>query len=249
MKPNEASPLAIEHRDGVLSLTLNRPTSANALSPSLVEALIKELVDLNKIRLISLRGEGKHFCAGLDLADIDDLSDGDLLWRILRIEKLLQLVHHAPVPVAAFAQGQVVGAGADLFAACWRRVAASNANFRFPGWNFDLALGTRRLARLVGSEAASDLLIDTKILSAEQACQVGLASQLAEPEEWPSLIECLRHRASALSPIALRDMLALTRTDSRSEDLAEIVTTAGQPGLKARIVGYRDRVKLERRRS
>lgn len=238
--------LRVERDGGLLTLTLNRPDNANALSPALVEALIDALSGAEGARLCVLRGAGRHFCAGFDLSDLDALSDGDLLWRILRIETLLQRVHHAPCPVVALAQGQVVGAGADLFAACWRRVAAPGARFRFPGWNFELALGTRRLTRLVGQDTARDLLIDTKVLAAEAALARGLATDLAEPTDWPGLVEDSLRRAGALPPRALRDMLTLTLQDSREADMAAIVATAGRPGLKERIVAYRDRVAARR---
>ena len=234
-----------EQDGALLSLTLNRPERANALSPELVETLIAALESAEQVRLCVLRGAGRHFCAGFDLSDLEDLSDGDLLWRFLRIERLLQLVHHAPFPVLALAHGQVVGAGADLFAASWHRVAAPNAKFRMPGWNFELALGTRRLTQLIGQDAARDLLIDTKILNAPEAQACGLASALAQPEDWPALVAASLERAGALPPRALGDMLALTTADTREADLAAIVTTAGRPGLKQRIIAYRDRVKAQ----
>ena len=238
--------LKVERAGARLALTLSRSESANALSPALVEALIDALTSARDVRLCVIRGEGRHFCAGFDLSDLEDLSDGDLLWRVLRIETLLQLVHHAPYPVMALAQGQVVGAGADLFAACWRRVAAPDAKFRMPGWNFELALGTRRLTALIGREAARDLLIDTKVLAAAEAVACGLASEQAAPEAWPALIEAAQRRAEALPPRALRDMLELTTTDSRRADLAAIVETAGRPGLKARILAYRKQVMAKK---
>ena len=246
MAATSSAELQVARDGGLLSLTLDRPESANALSPALVEALIEALTAAQDVRLCVLRGDGKHFCAGFDLSDLEDLSDGDLLWRVLRIEALLQRVHHAPFPVMALAQGQVVGAGADLFAACWRRVAAPNAKFRMPGWNFELALGTRRLTHLIGQDAARDLLIDTKVMPAEDAVACGLASDLAEMNDWPSLVEVSLKRASALPPNAVRDMLSLTTTDTRAEDIAAIVATAGRPGLKDRIVAYRDRVIAEK---
>lgn len=246
----EASATALRvERDGkLLSLTLDRPGSANALSPALVEALVGALTTARDVRLCVLRGAGKHFCAGFDLSELDDLSDGDLLWRFLRIETLLQSVHHAPFPVLALAQGQVVGAGADLFAACWRRVAAPGAKFRMPGWNFELALGTRRLTQLVGRDAARDLLIDTKVLPAEAARACGLASDLEDPDDWPRLVEASLERASALPPAALRDLLALTTADTRNDDIAAIVATAGRPGLKDRVRAYRDRAIARKKR-
>ena len=234
--------LRIERSDGLLALTLNRPKQGNALSPALVEVLIETLEAAESVRLCVLRGEGKHFCTGFDLSELDSLSDGDLLGRFLRIETLLQMVHHAPFPVAAFAQGQVVGAGADLFAACWQRAAAPDAKFRMPGWNFELALGTRRLTNLIGPGAARDLLIDTKVLPAEDALSFGLATELADASAWPAMIEALLKRASALPPDALSALFEITSTDTRDADLAAVVRTAGRPGLKERVAAYRDKV-------
>ena len=234
--------LRVERSDDLLALTLNRPKQGNALSPALVEALIETLDAAESVRLCVLRGEGRHFCTGFDLSDLEALSDGDLLWRFLRIETLLQMVHHAPFPVAAFAQGQVVGAGADLFAACWQRVAAPDAKFRMPGWNFELALGTRRLTNLIGQDAARDLLIDTKVLPAEGALSCGLATELADPGAWPAMIDGLLERASTLPPNALSALFEVTIKDTRDADLAAVVKTAGRPGLKERVAAYRDKV-------
>jgi enoyl-CoA hydratase/carnithine racemase len=234
--------LLVERNDDLLVLTLNRPAASNALSPTLVEALYAEITSAKDVRLCVIRGEGKHFCAGFDLSELESLSDGDLLWRFLRIEQMLQAVHHAPFPTIALAHSQMVGAGADLFAACWKRIAAPDVRLKMPGWNFELALGTRRLTRLIGSDEARDLLIDTKTLCAEQCLSSNLCTTIAEPEQWDQLVEDLLQRTRALPPKALEDMLSLTSHDSRDSDLAAIVHTAGKPGLKARIVAYRTKV-------
>ncbi len=132
MSSRQEPVLQVEQRQGVMTLTLNRPESANALSPELTETLIETLTSAKDVQLAVIRGAGRHFCAGFDLSDLEALSDGDLLWRFLRIEILLQTVHHSPFAVVALAQGQAVGAGADLFAACWRRVAAPGLKLRMP---------------------------------------------------------------------------------------------------------------------
>jgi enoyl-CoA hydratase/carnithine racemase len=238
--------LKIEQADGLLQLTLNRPHSANALNPDLTEALIQALTQAKDIRLCVIRGAGRHFCSGFDLGDLENLSDGDLLWRFLRIETLLQAIYHSPFAVVALGHGQIVGAGADLFAACWRRVAAGDAKFKMPGWNFELALGTRRLTHLIGQDAARDLLIDTRVMSAEEGLNCGLASDLASQQEWPALIDELKQRTTALSTRALEQMLDLTSRDTRNDDIAAIVKSAGRPGLKGRIMAYRDQLAASR---
>jgi enoyl-CoA hydratase/carnithine racemase len=230
MSTSEESILQIERQKGIMTLTLNRPESANALSPELTETLIETLTSAKDVQLAVIRGAGRHFCAGFDLS-------------FLRIEILLQTVHHSPFAVVALAQGQAVGAGADLFAACWRRVAAPGLKLRMPGWNFELALGTRRLTHLIGTDAARDLLIDTRTLSAEECLARGLASDLAAAEQWPALVEDLQQRAGSLSPRALANMLELTAGDTRDADIAAVVRSAARPGLKDRILAYREQFK------
>lgn len=238
--------LLVERADGSLTLTLNRPHVSNALSPVLVEMLIDVFAEAHQVRSCVIQAQGRNFCAGLDLSDLESLSDGEVLWRILRVETLLQAVHHAPFDTLALAQGHAVGAGADLFVVCTQRVAAPGCRFSMPGWNFELALGTRRLANLIGNDAARTLLRAPGAVSAAQAAQWGLVSQLAQPDEWQHLISEFRVRSSRLTPFAVASMLSLTRNDTRADDLAAVVQTAGRPGLKERLVQYRQRALHER---
>lgn len=237
--------LLVDQQADVLTLTLNAPAKANALAPDMVERMIDALDTAQGVRLAIIRGNGRHFCAGFDLSGLEDMTDGDLLWRFLRIELLLQKLHKAPFATLALAQGQVVGAGAALFAACWKRVAAPGARFRMPGWNFELALGTRRLAQLIGMDGARDMLIDTRSVPAPEALSLGLATDIADPADWPALTDRLAARARSLPDGATRAMLALTRTDTDDADLAALVRTAGRPGLKDRILAYRRRMEAQ----
>lgn len=228
----------VERNGAHLLLTLTSPATSNALAPMMVEALIEAISDAGDARSCCIQGEGRNFCAGFDLSDIDDVSDGDLLHRFLRIETLLQLVHHAPFPVIALCQGHVIGAGADLVASCWKRVAAPSTKFKMPGWNFELALGTRRLARLIGSDHARDMLIDTRSVEAPEALAIGLISDIAPKEEWAEQVTSFQGRSTALPDYSSRAMFSLTLPDTRAQDIAAIVATAGRPGLKARIQAY-----------
>ena len=238
--PSYDPDLICTREDDVLLLTLNRGSKANSLTPTLVEDLITALDQPDNVRMAVIRGEGKHFCAGFDLSDISELSDGDLLWRFVRIELLLQKIYHSPFPIVALGHGQIVGAGADLFVACWHRVAAPCAKLKMPGWNFELALGSGRLAALIGQDAARDMLIDTRSISAEQAREIGLASDLIEKEGWEDLVTTLAARARALPTEATTNMLALTGSKNAELDLAALVRSAARPGLKSRIDKYRN---------
>ena len=241
---------ALASRDGeVAVLRLNRPERGNALGPELVEALGEAFEDAlaGGARLVVLRGEGRHFCTGFDLTDLDSLSDGDLLLRVVRIEALLQRIHAAPVATMAIATGRIFGAGADLFAACDRRVAAPDALFAFPGPAFGLVLGTARLAALVGRDRARDILLSGRELPAEAALAASLATVLLPPEEIGPEIARTAEAAARLDPATVA---ALHRRTARAEDdadLAALVRSAARPGLKQRIIDYRAQVAARRK--
>lgn len=240
-------PLIAEQDNDVLTLQLNRPKQANAMSLELSESILKAITESEGVRLAVIRSTSQNFCAGFDLSDIADCSDGDLLWRFTRIETMLQAVHHAPFPTLALAQGHVIGAGADLFAACSRRVATPDTGFKFPGWNFELALGTRRLSRLIGPDDARDILMSSRRVRAHEAAGLGLVSDLAAEDQWDELAEQYAKQSRTLPEFSNRSMLNLVQTDTRAEDMAAVVATAGRPGLKERILAFQASVAAARK--
>src|SRR5688572_33135990 len=152
--------LGVERRGTTLFLTLDRPGKMNALSATLVEALLAAVngAYADGTRLLVLRGNGKNFSAGFDMGGYESQSEGDLLLRFVRIEQLLQAVRHAPFDTLVLAHGKNFGAGVDLVCACARRVASPEATFRMPGLKFGLVLGTRLFAQRVGAERARQVL-------------------------------------------------------------------------------------------
>lgn len=231
--------------DAVLHVTLTRAERANALSETLVEALLAVLDDAERerVRLVVFRGEGRNFCSGFDLGELETQKDADLVYKLLRIERLLQRVAHAPFVTLALAQGRIMGAGADLFCACSERIAAPEATFRMPGWRFGIALGTRRLAARVGTDRARSILLETRTFAAEEAAAIGFASGVAAEADWSETIERAARRAATLDWQSNRQLLHFTMEDTRAADMAALVETATSPGLKDRIVQYRESAK------
>lgn len=239
---------AVETRrttDGVTHLTLNRPDKANALNDTMVAALDDALAAAmqDDTRLLVLDANGRHFCAGFDLSDLDDCSDGDLLLRFVRIETVLQTLYHLPFPTLALARGRAMGAGADLFAACSRRVAAPGTQFRMPGLAFGILLGTRRLAARIGTDAARAIQNATRSFDATEAHALGFVSDVLEEDDWPAAIEAATASANTLAPDATAALFDATVVDTRAEDMAGLVASAARPGLKARIQAYRESLK------
>jgi enoyl-CoA hydratase len=233
-----------EHQGAQCTLTLNRPDRGNALGAELV-ADIDTAFDqalAGGARLVVLRGAGKHFCTGLDLSDLETVTEGDLALRILRIELLLQKIHAAPVTTMAIAGGRVFGAGADLFAVCDHRVALAGSSFAFPGPAFGLVLGTGRLAGLVGATAARHLLLAGAAVPAARALELGLATEVTEtPDTAPALAAATRLEAETVSALHRR-----TRTADDAADLAALAASVARPGLLQRVKDYRARVMASR---
>jgi len=228
-------------RDGAVTrLTLSRPVRGNALDPALVEALIAavETASGDGTRLLVFQGAGPSLCTGLDLGGLADASDGELLYRLVRVETLLQAVFHAPMATLALAHGRVFGAGADLFLACRGRIADPGARFSFPGPRFGIALGTGRLAFRIGADAALALLATTRVVDASEAAGLGIATRLAPLADWPAAIDRAAADAAVLAPDIAHDLAAIALPDMRDRDLAALVRTASRPGLKGRLEAY-----------
>lgn len=234
-----------KHDNQVTRLTLHRPQKANALSASLVEALLDaiEYAATDGTRLLIIEGAGPHFCAGFDFTDLQTHSESDLALRFIRIEILLQALYHAPFETLALAQGRVFGAGADIIASCGLRIAAPDTTFRMPGLHFGVALGTRRFAYRVGADKARDILANSRTFAAEEALAIGFLTSVAPQNDWPDIVTSAQTTAETLTPAAAAALHRRTVTDSRAEDMAELARSVSTPGLKERIRRYRETSK------
>ncbi len=223
-------------------ITLSRAEKANALDAEMVEALLDAVsaAATDGTRFLVLDAEGRHFCAGFDLSDLDSVSEGDLTLRFVRIETLLQTLYHLPFPSLALAKGRAMGAGADLFCACSLRIAAPETRFRMPGLAFGIVLGTRRLAARIGDEGARRIQNETRTFDAAEAVALGFATETAGESDWPTRITEAENAAATLSPEATRALFAATVRDTCAQDMADLAASASRPGLKARIQAYRD---------
>ena len=123
-------------------------------------------------------------------------------------------------------------------AACDWRIAAPATGFRMPGLRFGIVLGTRRLAALVGADAAHEILVTSRSFEAAEAERLGFVQRLAEPAAWPEIVRGIVE-AQRLDGIATARLKARVKPDMRACDMAALVESAATPGLKDRIRSFR----------
>lgn len=238
-------PCIARTRHGAVSvLRLQRAAKGNSLSSELVQQLETAIdaCSADGTQAVLLVGDGVHFCTGFDLSDLDAQTDDSLLARFVRIELLLQKWYRAPFITAALAHGKTWGAGADLFAASCQRWARPDATFAFPGAAFGLVLGSARLAALTGTGVATDWIASGRRVGADEAHRHGLVSSAPEELDETVCRTRLQSMVGRLDGETLAEMRGATQLRSSADDatdLARLVRSAAQPGVKARIADYR----------
>ena len=197
-------------RDGVATLTMNRPERFNALSEGLLAALQAELDGLaaeDELRCVVLAASGRAFSAGHDLREMrgrpEETYYGDLFARCGR---LMQAIRALPVPVIAAVQGVATAAGCQLVATCDLAVAAESARFAVSGIDVGLFCSTPAVAltRNVPMKAAFDLLMTGRFIDAEEAMRIGLVNRVVPDAELARAAADYAGVIAAKSPAAVR---------------------------------------------
>ena len=143
----EDAPLLLrEDRDGVATLTLNRPNQYNALSEALLDALTREIAALEtdgSVRAVVIAGNGKAFCAGHDLKEMRADSSPEAMKRLFgKCSDMMLGLTRLPQPVIARVHGIATAAGCQLVAQCDLAVAAEEARFATSGIKVGLFCST-----------------------------------------------------------------------------------------------------------
>mmetsp|Transcript_70948 Transcript_70948/g.154144 ORF Transcript_70948/g.154144 Transcript_70948/m.154144 type:complete len:273 (-) Transcript_70948:62-880(-) len=206
----------------VVEVALHRPDKLNACSPELFDALTDIFTGLlrdDDAYVVVLRGEGKHFCAGLDLAATQDMfskrkSDParaslEMRQIIDRFQKPCALLAKLPQATIASVQGACVGAGVDLASACDMRYCAADAKFSIKEVDIGLAadLGSlHRMPLVTGNMSwVRELAFTGRQFGAEEALRFGFVSHVAKDESaCREAVYSLARTIAAKSPVAVR---------------------------------------------
>ena len=183
--PTNAELLRIEHRDAISHIRLNRPAKRNAISDGLIALLHKAFIDLPEAtRVVVLSGEGDHFCAGLDLAEVTERSVAEGVLHSRSWHAAFDQIQFGRVPVIVAMHGAVVGGGLELASAAHIRVAEKSAFYGLPEGQRGLFVGgggSARVPRLIGVSRMTDMMMTGRVLDAAEGQQLGISQYLVEP--------------------------------------------------------------------
>lgn len=204
-------PVLVTKRDGIHTITLNRPAQLNAFTEAMHIALAVAFDDAGKdptCRAIIVTGNGKGFCAGQDLAENFTAAQAGGNAKPdagARLDKyynpLMRAIHRLPQPVICAVNGVAAGAGANFALQCDFVVAARSAKFLQAFAKLGLvpdAGGTWLLPRLVGSARARGLAMLAEPLSAEDAERWGLIWKCVDDDKLMEEAESICRRLAAL---------------------------------------------------
>ena len=232
-------------RDGPIAIvSMNRPDKANGMTPDFWADLPRLMSELDRdetVRVAVIRGEGRHFTGGMDLAafaDIAKLFESEpgraayaMRDTILRLQDAFNAVERARFPVIAAVHGACIGAGIDMITACDLRVASEDAYFSIEEIHIGMAadVGTlQRLPKLISPSVAAELAYTGRRFRADEAKAIGLLSQvLPDGTALESAAMQLARDIADKSPLAIAGIkrnLAYARDHSVADGLDYIAT-------------------------
>ncbi len=189
--------LLVAEQDGVVNLTLNRPSAFNSLSEALLDRLHGELERIEgsaDARVVVLRGNGKAFCAGHDLKEMGQNRTRADLGRLFgRCSEVMLKLTRLDVPVLAAIDGIATAAGCQLVAACDLAICTEHSRFATSGVKYGLFCSTPMVAlsRNVPRKAAMEMLLTGDFVDAERALAYGLVNQVVEVDALESAVAAM----------------------------------------------------------
>lgn len=213
-----------------LTITLNRPEKRNALNPKLVNELkdiLENTIENDQIKTIMLKGAGKAFCSGADLAYLKELRNFDReanLADSLSLAELYLGIYRYPKPVIALVTGPALAGGCGLASVCDFIFATPDAKFGYPEVKigFIAAMVSVFLIRQIGERQGRALLLSGDIISAEKALKLGLINDIYSSDMIETSVNDFLERLQNNSSEAMRVSKQLC-SDYTYLDIEEVI--------------------------
>ncbi len=206
----ELKTILLEKEGNIAVLSFNRPEVMNALNSEVLNELdlaIDEIKKSEDVYVLIITGAGKAFVAGADISEMKSksLEEGrlfsDMGSKVFRKIELLEK------PVIAAVNGFALGGGCELAMACDIRIASEKAKFGQPEVGLGITpgfAGTQRLARIVGTAKAKELIFTGDIIGSEEALNIGLVNKVVNKDELLDEAKTMAKKISKNGQIAVR---------------------------------------------
>lgn len=205
-------------RDGpVMHLTLNRPAQLNAINRQMLEDLwgVCDVIEGDpSVKVVTLEGEGRAFCAGADLTTVQEVSADPQRWEeFIRLwHRVFNRIEALPIPVVAGVHGMALAGGLELTMVCDLVIVDEEARLGDQHANFGLVAGgggSQRLPRLIGLRRAKELMLLGHWLSTREALECGLINKAVPAGKLREDVNDLAGKLATLSGSANRTVKKL----------------------------------------
>lgn len=247
------SDLLTEIQDNIGLLTLNRVSKSNAFDNHLLAEMqiqLNTIIANPKVQVIVFKANGKHFCAGADLAWMQSMTafnEEDNLKDSMVLGNLMFSIHQSSKPTIAMIQGSAFGGGAGIAAACDIAIAASSARFCFSEVKLGLipAVISPYVVKAIGQRAATMLFMSAEVFNAERAQSLNLVQHCVPDDKLWEFTQEYAHQIATNAPEAVRmskQLVNYVADKSLNEELVyhtasliaqKRISAEGQKGLKA----------------
>ncbi|MFD1159230.1 crotonase/enoyl-CoA hydratase family protein [Roseovarius aestuarii] len=238
------SRVSVDITDHIARVTLTRPDKMNAVDPQMAEAIVRAGQSLmeSDIRAVVLSGEGKSFCAGLDVMSFANFAAGDPEALVMPrthgntniFQEVAMVWRRLPVPVIAALHGAVYGAGLQLALGADIRIAAPDAKLAIMEMKWGLIPdmgGMVLLPRLVRSDVIRRMVYSAQPVAADQARDWGLVTELSDDPQAAALEMAQEIAGKSPSAIRAAKRLIAVSESGADEDMILLAESREQAGL------------------
>jgi enoyl-CoA hydratase len=234
--------ILVEKRDGVATVTFNRPDQRNAINYHgwlELQRISSDLEHDDDVKVVVFTGAGETaFSAGADIKDFEAYRENSAKAKVYSdaFDGAMDAVEALPKPTISMIKGFCVGGGCEFSMATDFRIAADGSRFGIPVAKLGILVGygeMRRLVNLVGPGNASYILLSARLLDAQEALRIGLVNRVMSPEEIQEHTYKLAHEMATLAPLShQRIIYPVERSTSRCT--GSLTHWPGEPGDVAR---------------
>lgn len=207
--------IIVEKKEGICTITFNRPQVLNAFNPQMsdeLKAAVKDIASDKEVRVVVLKGAGdRAFMAGADIDKtifrwVEITKKGGKVIDDHRVYFSPTMLEELPQPVIAAINGFAFGMGCEVALGCDIRIATETAQFGQPEIKLGIMCGgggSVRLTRIVGKTKAMEMCLTGDPIDAKEAYRIGLVNQLVPPAELDNAVNAMAKRLMSKGAVAL----------------------------------------------